>query len=60
MTDDRDLTYEDLVRLYVDKFGEPPKITGEAWTADPTALIIGALQANEPINQKPVPDGTRT
>lgn len=60
MTDDPTLDYEGLVRLYVDKFGEPPEITGQAWTADPTALIIDALQANVPINQEPVPEGTRT
>ena len=60
MTDDKVLSYDGLERLYIKQFGEPPQITGEQWTADPTALIIDALQANVPINQKPVPDGTRT
>ena len=60
MTKDNAANYEGLVRLYVDKFGEPPKITGEAWTIDPVVLISNALESNVPVNQKVVPKGTNT
>jgi len=53
------MTYEDIVKQHVERFGVEPVVTGARhWDAEPLNIrVLNAIDAGEPYVEDDVPDG---